>query len=56
MQSMPHGFIFACTNKSERELLNNLIFATNKTYAHKVFAVHVGDFVFFCIIWTQMYS
>jgi len=43
---MPHGFIFACTNKSEREMLNNLIFATNKTYAHKVFAVKEGDFVF----------
>lgn len=43
---MKHGFIFACTTKSEHELLDNLIFATNKTYAHKVFAVKEGDFVF----------
>jgi len=43
---MPRGFIFACTNKSEREMLSSLIFATNKTYAHKVFAVKKGDFVF----------
>jgi hypothetical protein len=43
---LKHGFIFACTTKSERELLDNLIFATNKAYAHKVFAVKEGDFVF----------
>ena len=46
MHCLKHGFIFACTTKSESELLDNLIFATNKTYANKVFAVHDGDFVF----------
>jgi DNA modification methylase len=41
-----HGFIFACTNKSERELLESLVFATNKAYAYKVSAVKKGDFLF----------
>ncbi|CUT02654.1 DNA methyltransferase [Candidatus Chrysopegis kryptomonas] len=40
------GFIFACTEKSEAEFLEKLIFATNKVYAHKVFAIRKGDFVF----------
>lgn len=40
------GFIFACTEKSESEFLNRLIFATNRVYAHKVFAIRKGDFVF----------
>jgi hypothetical protein len=42
-----HGFIFACTNKSERELLESLVFATNKAYAYKVSAVKKGRFSFF---------
>ncbi len=41
-----HGFIFACTEKSEAEFLEKLIFATNKIYAYKVFAIRKGDFVF----------
>ena len=41
-----HGFIFACTKKSENEFLEKLIFTTNRTYAYKVFAIRKGDFVF----------
>lgn len=41
-----HGFIFACTNKSEKECLEKLTFATNKAYGHKVFSIKDGDYVF----------
>lgn len=40
------GFIFACTNKSESTLLKNLIFATNRIYAHRVSAIRKGDYLF----------
>ncbi|MEN3039428.1 MAG: DNA methyltransferase [Candidatus Kryptonium sp.] len=40
------GFIFACTEKSESEFLNRLIFATKRAYAYKVLAIKKGDFVF----------
>lgn len=42
----PLGFIFACTNKSQEDMLKNLIFATNKIYGHKVFAIRKGDYIF----------
>jgi DNA modification methylase len=41
-----HGFIFACTNKSEIEMLGNLVFATNRIYSYKVFGVKEDDIVF----------
>ncbi|MCX7909875.1 MAG: DNA methyltransferase [Ignavibacteria bacterium] len=41
-----HGFIFACTNKSESELISNSLIVTGKPYANKVFAVKEGDFIF----------
>lgn len=41
-----HGFIFACTNKSEEEMLKSNIFATNKVNANKVFAIKKGDLIF----------
>ena len=40
------GFIFACTNKSEKEILKRLIFATNRAYGHKIFAIRQGDYLF----------
>ena len=40
------GFIFACTEKSEKEMLSNLVFATNKIYANKMLSVEKGDHVF----------
>ncbi|HIQ49288.1 MAG TPA: hypothetical protein EYH58_06645 [Aquifex aeolicus] len=40
------GFIFACTNKSEKECLDNLIFATNKAYGHRIFGINKGDYIF----------
>lgn len=41
-----HGFIFACTNKSEAEMLSNNLVLTGKTYANKIFAVKDGDFIY----------
>ena len=41
-----HGFIFACTQKSENEMLSKNIIATGKIYAHKLFAVQKGDYIF----------
>lgn len=41
-----HGYIFACTVKSEGEMLNNLIFATNKVYGYKVLSIKSGDYIF----------
>jgi len=40
------GFIFACTNKSEKECLENLIFATNKAYGHRIYGINRGDYIF----------
>jgi len=40
------GFIFACTNRSEKECLSNLIFATNRAYGYKVFAAKKNDYLF----------
>ena len=46
IKSMARGFIFACTEKSEKEMLKTLTFATNRIYGHKVFAIREGDLVF----------
>jgi len=40
------GFIFACTSKSQKQMLDRLMFATNKAYANKVFAIKEGDIIF----------
>lgn len=40
------GFILACTDKSEQECLENLVFATNRIYGNKVLAIRKGDLVF----------
>jgi DNA modification methylase len=46
IKGMARGFIFACTEKSEKEMLKTLTFATNRIYGHKVLAIREGDFVF----------
>ena len=46
IKSMARGFIFACTEKSEKEMLKTLTFATNRIYGHKVLAIREGDIVF----------
>ncbi|MEO0172380.1 MAG: DNA methyltransferase [candidate division WOR-3 bacterium] len=51
---MRRGFIFACTKKSEKEMLDNLIFATNKVYGYKVLAIRKDDFVFLYNIDTDI--
>jgi len=33
------GFIFVCTDKSEKYMLESLIFPQSKAYGHRVFAV-----------------
>jgi hypothetical protein len=37
--STPIGFIFVCTDKSEKYMLENLTFPQSKAYGHRVFAV-----------------
>ncbi|MDW7998187.1 MAG: DNA methyltransferase [Thermodesulfovibrio sp.] len=44
--SKRHGFIFACTEKSETEMLSEMVVATNKSYANKLFSVKKDDYVF----------
>lgn len=41
-----HGFIFACTSKSEKEMISKNVIVTGKNYAHKMFAVKEGDYIF----------
>lgn len=43
---LKRGFLFACTNKSEAECLNNLIFGTEKTYGPLVIRIRRGDILF----------
>jgi DNA modification methylase len=40
------GFIFVCTDKSEKYMFESLIFPQSKTYRHRVFAVKPGDYIF----------
>ncbi len=46
MKMTKHGFIFACTNKSEKEILKRFVFATNRAHGHKIFAIRQGDYLF----------
>lgn len=38
--------IFACTEKSQQECFNRMLFSTNKVYEDKIFAVKKGDILF----------
>lgn len=45
-RSTKYGFVFACTNKSEKKMLDTLTFATSKVYGNKVLAIRPNDYVF----------
>lgn len=40
------GFLFACTDKSEQECLDRLLFSTDKLYGPVVIRIRVGDLLF----------
>jgi len=46
MTEQVSAHIFVCTNKTEQECLQRLLFGTNKLYAANVSAVKTGDVVF----------
>jgi len=43
---MPNGFILVCTNKSEKQILDTLLFPQSTVYGHKVFAIKPNDYIF----------
>ena len=46
-QTLPvRGFIFACTEKSESESLDGLLFATERLYGPIVIRIRIGDLLF----------
>lgn len=40
------GYIFTCTNKTEKECFDRMIFATNKLYGDNVLQIEKGDVLF----------
>jgi len=42
----PRGFIFMCSNKTEQECLNKLLFGTDRTYGPVVIRIKKGDLLF----------
>src|ERR1051326_5793674 len=44
--STTRSHIFACTEKSQQECFNRMLFSTNKVYEDKIFAVKKGDILF----------
>jgi hypothetical protein len=51
---LKRGFLFACTNKSQAECLNNLVFATEKAYGPVVIRIKKGDVLFLNNIETDV--
>ncbi len=45
-ESPLHGFLFACTNKTEKECLERLLFGTERAYGPVVIRVKKGDLLF----------
>ncbi len=45
-RALKRGFLFACTDKSEAECLDRLLFATGKIYAPVVIRIRRGDVLF----------
>ena len=43
---MTKGYIFACTNKSEKECFENSLFGTSHIYADGVLDLEPGDILF----------
>ena len=46
VEQAPDGHIFACTNKSERECFDRMLFATNHLYGENVLKIKRGDLLF----------
>jgi hypothetical protein len=46
LNSTPMGFIFVCTDKSEKYMLEILTFPQSKAYGYRVFAVKPEDYIF----------
>lgn len=46
LDHMVKGYIFSCTNKTEKEGLKRLLFGTNRIYAYGAMKVKKGDFLF----------
>ncbi len=40
------GYIFACTNKTEKECFSNMVFGTNRLYSDNVYKIEKGDTLF----------
>jgi len=40
------GFILVCTDKSEKTMLDNLVFPQSVVYGYKVFAINPEDYIF----------
>jgi len=51
--SLIKGYVLACTNKSEKQLIESGVFCTGRAYGHKVMAVKKGDIVFLLNIDTD---
>ena len=47
------GFIFTCSNKTEEECLNRMLFGTDKTYGPVVIRIRKGDLLFLVNIDTD---
>ncbi len=48
------GFIFTCSNKTEEECLNRLLFGTDRTYGPVVIRIREGDILFLVNINTDV--
>jgi DNA modification methylase len=48
------GYIFACTNKTEKECFDRMLFSTNKIYAEKALQVKKGDMLFLLNLETDV--
>jgi DNA modification methylase len=46
MQKVLAGHIFACTNKSEKECFDRMLFATSRVYGESVLKIKKGDLLF----------
>jgi len=43
---MVKGYIFVCTNVSEKECFERMLFGTNKLYGENVLQIKKGDILF----------
>jgi DNA modification methylase len=45
-EQVPSGHIFACTNKSQQECFDRMLFATSRVYGENVMKIKKGDLLF----------